>query len=103
MVEEHVVVAIGVQLEAAHAIKVDDRRAMDPAKYGRVQLLIEIREAAAQKMGFSTHMQAGIIVGSFDPIDVRRLDEGNSPGALDNEAIHFAGAVQVGRFFPSPG
>jgi len=29
---------------------------MDPAKDGWVQFLIEIREAAAQKMGFSTHM-----------------------------------------------
>ena len=35
-------VAIGVQLEPAHAIEVDDRRAMDPAKDGRVQFPIEI-------------------------------------------------------------
>src|SRR5580704_1891241 len=97
MIEEHVVVAIGVQLEPAHAIEVDDRRAMDPAENTGVQLLIEIREAAAQKMGFSTHMQACIIIGGFDPIDVGRLDEGNSSGALDSEAIHFAGLLQVGR------
>src|SRR5580693_9889417 len=84
MIEEHVVVAIGVQLEPTHAIEVDDRRAMDPAKDGRVQLLIEIREAAPQKMGFSTHMQAGVIVGGFDPIDIGRLDERNPPGALDS-------------------
>ena len=97
MIEEHVVVTIGVQLEPAHAIEVDDRRAMDPAKDRRVQFLIEIREAAAQKMGFSTHMEARIVVGGFDPIDVGRFDEGNSPGALDSEAIHFAGLLQVGR------
>ena len=73
MIEEHVVVAIGVQLEPAHAIEVDDRRAMDPAKDGRVQFPIEIREAAPQKMGFSTHMQSRIIIAGFDPIDVGRL------------------------------
>jgi hypothetical protein len=37
-------------------------------------------------MGFSTHMQARIIIAGFDPIDVGRLDEGNSPGFEDHIA-----------------
>ena len=95
MIEEHVVVTIGVQLESAHAIEVDNCGAMDPAKDSRVQFPIEIREAASQKMGFSAHMQARIIIGGFDPVDVGRLEEGNSSKALDREAIHFAWLLQA--------
>ena len=35
-----------------------------------IQLLLQFRQASAHQMASRSHMQAGVIIGGFDPIDV---------------------------------
>src|SRR5580698_5201366 len=72
------------------AIQVDDGRTVDAAKDGRIKILFEFGYAAAQHVGSLSDVQAGIVVGGFDPIDLGGSQERDTAGALDDEAIQFS-------------
>src|SRR5882724_4025213 len=86
-VEVDVVFAILTEFQAPHALQPDDGRAVNSTKQSRIQLLLEVGHAAAQEMAFRPHVQAGIVVGSFNPVDLGGLQEQDLTSALDRETL----------------
>ena len=72
------------------AIEVDDGRTVDAAEGGRIKILLQFRYAAAQHVGSLSDVEAGVVVGGFDPIDLGGSQERDTAGALDDEAIQFS-------------
>ncbi len=72
------------------AIEIDDGRTVDAAEDGWVQVLFEFGYAATQHVGSLSDVQAGVVVGGFDPIDLGDSQERDTAGALDGEAIQFS-------------
>src|SRR5262249_44721277 len=73
--EHHLVISVAVQLQASHSIQVDDGRPVNATKRLLVQAVLQFRHATAQQVLSLSHMQARVVVCSFNPIDVRDLDE----------------------------
>ena len=57
------------------AIEVDDGRTVDAAEDGGVQILLEFRDTAAQHVRSLGDVEAGVVVGCFDPIDFGYFQE----------------------------
>jgi hypothetical protein len=74
--QQHAVFSLLVELETADAIQIHDRRSMNGAKQHRVQILLQFRDTPAQQVDPLPYMQSGVVIGSFDPIDLRQPDEG---------------------------
>lgn len=55
--------------------------------------MFEIDDAATNHVGPLTDVDASVIVGGFDPVDVDKFDEKDFSGALDDEAL------ELGRSF----
>ena len=64
-----------LQFQRANAVDIDDGRTVDADKLVRPQLLLKVRQTASDYMGFVADMEAGIIAGGLDPIDVGDIDE----------------------------
>jgi hypothetical protein len=89
--KEHVVLAILIEGEAPDPIEVDDGRAVDATEEGGIQILLELRDAAAQHVSSLGHVEASVVVGRFDPIDFRGLEEGDLARVFDDEAVESSG------------
>ncbi len=66
---------------------IDDAGTVNAAEHGLIQLPLEIGHPAAQEMRLRSHMQACVIVGGLDPINVRDFYEDDLAGALDHQAV----------------
>src|ERR1700693_790046 len=61
---------------------------MDAAKRRLIQLILEIGHAAPQQMGSRSHVQAGVVVSSLNPINVGKFQKRDLGCALDRQTIH---------------
>lgn len=99
--EEHFVLAVFAEGEAADAIEVDDGGAVDAAEDGWVQVLFELRDAAAQHVRALSYVEAGVVVGCFDPIDLGGFQERDLAGVFDDDALEFSReSFAEGDFLP---
>jgi len=73
--EKNLILPVFMKLETPHFFEIYNAGTMHSAKQARIQFAIEIRQAATQQMASWSHMQAGVIVGGFDPVDIARPDK----------------------------
>ena len=57
------------------------------------KILLEFRDAAAQHVRSLSDVEAGVVVGGFDPIDLGGSQERDLTGALDGEAIELSRVI----------
>src|ERR1700691_551939 len=88
--EHNSVFAVRAKFHPAYTGEVDDGRAMDTAKDGGIQSLLESRHTAAQQVGAWANVQARVVVGSLDPVDLGDLYEPDLPHAFDGQALQFS-------------
>src|SRR5712672_1630435 len=84
--QHHLVFAVVLGFQALDPLEVDDRRTMDAAELLRVELALELDEAAAQHVCSRADVKACVIVGGLDPVDVCDLDEQHLAPVLDDKA-----------------
>ena len=60
---------------------------MDAAKSGGIEILLEFGDAATQHVGSRACVQACIVVGCLDPVDLGDVEEGDVTCVLDDEAF----------------
>jgi hypothetical protein len=66
--EEYLVFAVFVEGKAVDAIEVDDGGAVDATEDSGIEILFEFGYAAAQHVSALADVEAGVVVGGFDPI-----------------------------------
>lgn len=93
VVQKDGVVTVFVGAESTDAIEIDDGGAVDAAEQRRVEVLFKVREAATEQVRARADMQCGVVVGSFDPVDLGERDEIDLTGRLDGEPIELARMV----------
>jgi len=72
-----------------NAIELNDSRAVNPAKVGLIQLLIEFRHAATQEVCLRAYMQAGVVIRRLNPVNLGEFEKRKLPGTLHRRrAIH---------------
>lgn len=64
-----------LQFQPAYPVEVHDDRAMDARKGPLIQILLQLLQRAAQDVGVRADMDAGVIAGRLDPIDVGNVEE----------------------------
>ena len=52
------------------------------------QIALQIRKAAPKQMGPVANMEAAVVVGGFDPIDIRDIHKGHLSRILDGEPFY---------------
>ena len=62
-----------------------------------IQFAFEIRHASPKQVRPLADMQAGVIVGGFDPVDLGGAQEHHASGALDYQAIERPEGVPEGQ------
>ncbi len=75
VVELYAVLPVFAQFEAPDPIEIHDSRTMNPAKRRLIKISIQIGHAAADEMRSWSNVQTGIVVRSFNPIDLRDFQE----------------------------
>ncbi len=79
------VIAAKPRLQLADAIQIHDRRAVNAEKLRRIQTGFEFIHRFAHYVGLAATVQADVIVGGFDPIDVRKLDKNHAAIIADGD------------------
>ena len=92
IVQHDFVFAILGEFEPLHALKVHDARSMHAAEQVRIQILLQFGHASAQQMSFCSNVQASVVIGGFDPIDLGSLQEANFSSAPDYDALEARGS-----------
>ena len=77
--------------------QVDDGRAMNAAKHGRIHNLLQFSDATSQEVSFWPHVETYIVVGSLDPIDFRQANKDHVPGALNGKEFQLPGLISAPR------
>src|SRR5271168_5343715 len=85
--EADLIVAVKKRREFGDAIQIHDRRAMNAEELSRVEALFNRSHCAAQQMRLAAHVQADIIIGSFDPIDFLDAQKQNPATGANHEAL----------------
>src|SRR6185437_11539803 len=93
VVQKNSVVTVLIGPQAADAIEVNDGRPVDATEQRRVEVPLEIRQAATEQMRACAEVQRRIIVGSFDPVDLGERDKSDLARGLDGETIELARVV----------
>src|SRR6185503_372169 len=86
--EDRHVVAVGGELELAHAVDVDDRGAVDAYEALGVEARLEVADGAAHQVGAAVDaVDAHVVVGGVDPLDVIDAQEADPPRRAQRQAV----------------
>src|SRR5262249_9128639 len=81
------VLTTGLKLESVNPIEVHDDRAVNTNELFITQVFLELRQRPTQDVRFVAHVQAGVIVRSLDPVDVRDIQEQHLALISDYESL----------------
>jgi hypothetical protein len=56
-------------------------------EFTRIQLALQTRHRAADKVGLTADVQAYICISGFDPINLFDVHEGDSPGRFNDKTL----------------
>lgn len=65
----------------------DPKRAVNAHKLCVVQVSLKLQQCPTHNVREITHMQAGVVAHSFNPVDVRDVQEQHLASAFDDEAL----------------
>lgn len=60
---------------------------MNAQEFTRIQLALQTRHRAADKVGLTADVQAYICISGFDPIKLFDVREGDSPGRFNDKTL----------------
>jgi len=69
------VFTVFAEFEASNPLEIHNGGTVNPTKGRSIEVLLEVRHAAADQVRFCPHVQAGIVVRSLDPIDFGNLQK----------------------------
>src|SRR5215469_3700183 len=87
VIEENLVFPVFAKLQPADVLEIHDAGAMNAAELLRVEILFEICHAAPHQMAPRTDVQTGVVIGSFNPIDLGGSHERDCSGTPDDHAF----------------
>src|SRR5262249_16848277 len=87
ILKDHGVVTVESGLQFADALNVDDGRTMDAEEAVAIESGFQTVHGFPQEVCFRSHVQASVVAGRFDPIDLLQAHEINPAGRFDNEAL----------------
>jgi len=67
--DQHLVFPVVIEFQALDPIEVHNRRTVNATKDARIQILFEIRHAAAQQVRSHSNVQARVVIRSLNPIN----------------------------------
>ena len=87
-------------MQLAHAFEVDDGRAVDPHELLGIELRLELRESLPHDVHRVSDVQLDVIVGGFERIDIRGIDERDLVAIAHREPAQRARVIreQCGRY-----
>src|SRR4029077_17155045 len=85
----HGVVAMKEWREFLYSIKIDDGGTMNAQEFPGIQPLLRGGHRAAQQVRFAPDVQAHVIVGRFNPIDLFHPQEDDTAAGADDQALRF--------------
>ena len=80
------VVTVEQRLQLLDAIYVDQGRSMDAQESGRIEAAFERLQGLADQMGFTAYVDAHVIIGCFQPINLFYAEKEYSAGGPDDNA-----------------
>ena len=81
------VFAAALKLQTRNSLEVHDQRAMNAQKLLITQVALELQQRAPQDVRVAAHVQAGVIAGSLDTVDVRHTHEGHLALTSHHESL----------------